>query len=55
MEQKERPSFETLKMLAGPLVDILYKYYDPHSVIVITQTSVEILTGDMATPIEPRD
>jgi hypothetical protein len=50
-----KPTFEELQKAAQPLIDILYKYYDPHTVIMVEQTSVEILCGNMATPIEARD
>ena len=49
------PSFETLKTLSQPLIDILYEYYDPYSTIVINQTSVKIFNGGMGIPIEPKD
>lgn len=48
-------SFEELKNAAQPLVDILYKYYNPHTTIIIEMDHVEILCGDMAVPFEIKD
>jgi hypothetical protein len=50
-----RPSSEELKAASQPLVDILYKYYDPHTTIMVEQGSVEVLRGDMCTPLEIKD
>lgn len=49
------PSFEELQAAAKPLIDILYKYYDPHTTIIIDQASVEIVAGVMAIPFKVRD
>lgn len=40
---------------ARPLIDFLYKYGCPHSCIMVTQTSAELLEGECAVPFEPRD
>jgi hypothetical protein len=50
-----KPTFEELQIAAKPLVDILYKYYDPHTIIMVEQGCVEILCGDMIVPIKVRD
>lgn len=50
-----KPTFEELKNASQPLIDILYKYYDPHTIIIVNQETVEILCGDMTIPIVPRD
>ena len=56
---KERPTHEELKAATLPLLEILYRYYDPHTSIIITQSDVEVLTGDMCsdmcTPLPLRD
>lgn len=44
-----------LQVAAQPLVDYLYKYGCPHSYILITQTSVELLSGECCAVFEPRD
>ena len=46
---------EELKQAAQPLVDILYKYYNPHTAIIIQMDHVEILEGDMVVSFEVRD
>jgi hypothetical protein len=46
---------DELKQAAQPLIDILYNYGNPHSIIIVQQDSVEILSGEMAVPIEVRD
>lgn len=38
-----------------PLVDFLYKYYHPHARIIITQTEVEVVEGDMVRVFDLRD
>jgi hypothetical protein len=55
LKQGNKPSFEELQQAAQPLVDILYKYYDPHSIIIIEQDCIKILCGDIIAPIELRD
>lgn len=50
-----QPTFEELEIAALPLVNILYKYYNSHTTILINQTSVEILCGEMTMSIEPKD
>jgi hypothetical protein len=47
--------FHELEEATMPLIDFLYKYYHPHATIMITQTSIEVVEGDMAFPIDPRD
>ena len=44
-----------LETLAAPLIGYLYKYGCPHSCIIITQTSAELLSGEVGIPFEPRD
>lgn len=46
---------EELKNAAQPLVDILYKYYNPHTIITVEMGHVEVLCGNMAAPFEVRD
>jgi hypothetical protein len=50
-----KPSFEELKTATQPLVDILYKYYDPHTTIMVEQGQVKILRDDMGMPLEIKD
>jgi len=50
-----KPTFEELQIAAQPLINILYKYYNPHTMIMIEQGCVEIVCGDMAVPIKLRD
>lgn len=40
---------------SAPLVEFLYKYGCPHSCVIVTQTSAELMSGECAIPIEPRD
>jgi len=46
---------QELKEVAKPLVDFFYKYGCPHSYVVVTQTSAELLSGECGTTFEPRD
>lgn len=46
---------QELEEAAKPLVDFLYKYGCPHSYVIITQTSAELLSGECGIPFEPRD
>jgi hypothetical protein len=55
IKQNNKLTFKELQEAAKPLVDILYKYYDPHTIIIIDQGHVEILCEDMTAPIELRD
>jgi hypothetical protein len=48
-------SHEELEKAAQPLIDILYKYYNPHTKIIVEYDYVEILSGEMAIPIKLRD
>jgi hypothetical protein len=50
-----KPTFEELQEAAKPLIDILYKYYNPHTTILVEQTCVEIVCGNMVVPIKSRD
>lgn len=44
-----------LEEAAKPLIDFLYKYGCPHSCVIVTQTSAELLSGECAVPFESRD
>jgi len=46
---------QELHDLAKPLSDWLYLHGNPHSMIVVTQANVELLTGEMAAPFELKD
>ena len=52
---KKRPTPEEIKELSKPFVDILYKYYHPHAIIMISQSNTEIVEGDMSVPNDLRD
>ncbi len=47
--------FVELKEISKPLVDFLYKYYHPHATIMISQSNVDVVEGDMGFPNELRD
>lgn len=44
-----------LEEAAKPLIDILYKHFNPHSAVIVTQTSVEVMVGTASVSITPRD
>jgi len=46
---------EELKQAAMPLLDFLNKYYHPHAYAVVTEGRVEIVEGDIGTPLPVRD
>ena len=46
---------EELERISKPVVDFLYEYGCPHSCVIITQTSAELLQGECGIPFEPRD
>lgn len=48
-------SHEELKQAARPLIDILYKHFDSHTSIIVTQNIVEVLIGEIAVFVESRD
>ncbi len=55
-EQESRhPKHDELEKLAAPIVDYLYRYGSPHHAVVITQTSAELLRGEVGVFFEPRD
>lgn len=55
MDEVKKQKFTELTEAAAPLIDFLYKYYDPHTTIIINQFSTEVLCGDMAFENELRD
>lgn len=55
MEKINREELEELKVLSQPLVDFLYKYYNPHAMILITMTSAEVVETDIGVPFAIRD
>ena len=54
MEQTKK-IMDELEEAAKPLVDFLYKYYDPHTSIVVTESNVDVLCANMGIPLEIRD
>lgn len=55
-ELKPRNNKSTdLQIAAQPLIDYLYKYGCPHSYVLVTQTSAELMSGECSAVFEPRD
>lgn len=48
-------ALEELNVAAQPLVDYLYRYGNPHSCVIVTQTDAEMLNGERRTMYEQRD
>lgn len=46
---------EELKEACKPLVDFLYKYGTPHSIVVVTQADAELLHAECNAIFELRD
>ena len=46
---------EEFKELCKPLEDFLYKYGDPHTMIVIEQVGARILSGELGISFKLRD
>jgi hypothetical protein len=46
---------EELKEAALPMLAFLNKYYHPHAYAIITEGRVEIVVGDLASPLPIRD
>lgn len=46
---------QEFKDVCQPVVDFLNKYGCPHTTVIITQTSAELLEGECAAPFEPLD
>jgi len=46
---------EEFKKVCQPVVDFLNKYGCPHSIVIITQTHAELLSGECGVPFEPLD
>ena len=44
-----------LRKRQKPLVDFLNKHYNPMTIAIVRESRVEILTGEMAMPLEVRD
>ena len=47
---KPNPEFIALKEAAKPLLKLLNDKYNPHTVAIVTPTSVELLDGKMSIP-----
>lgn len=44
-----------LREAATPMIDFLYEYGCPHSYVIVTQTSAELVQGECVVPFAPRD
>jgi len=53
--EQTKKIMDELEEAARPLVDFLYKYYDPHTSIVVTESNVDVLCANMGIPLEIRD
>lgn len=54
-EKNNKLSHNELKNAAQPLIDIIYKYYNPHTTIIVNMGSVEILCGDIVVSFDVKD
>lgn len=52
---KNEEKFIELQQAAKPLLDFLNKHYDPHAYAVVNEGRVEILRGEMSSPLPVRD
>lgn len=52
---ENRKKYLELKEAAKPLVDFLYKYYDPHTTVLVTQSHTEVCEGYLVVPNDLRD
>lgn len=48
-------SFYELKKASNPLIDYLNKYYNPHTIAIVKEGKVTVLTEEMGLPLEVRD
>ena len=55
MNKAQHPTHEELMEAAKPLLDILYEYYDSLTTIIMSQGHIEIVRGDIGTPLPLRD
>jgi hypothetical protein len=46
---------EELQKASLPLLEFLNKYYDPHTIAIVTEGNVEILIGEMTATLPVRD
>lgn len=53
MTRKEKA--QELHNLAKPLSDWLYLHGNPHSIIIVTQADVELLSGECGAPFDLKD
>lgn len=53
--EEMRNQLKDFKEICQPVVDYLNKNGCPHSTIIITQTSAELVSGEMTVPYEPLD
>ncbi len=50
-----KPKREELRSAAMPLLELLNKYYHPHTYAVVTEGYVEIFEGSMGVSLPVRD
>lgn len=51
----DKEKFNYLEEAARPLVNFLNKYYDPMTIAIVSEGSIEILREEMGTPLKVRD
>jgi hypothetical protein len=48
-------TFEELISAAQPMLNLLYKYYDPHTSIIIEMGFIKVVQDKMGAPLDIRD